>query len=496
MALMRTLAAPGARLRAATLLILVCGSAAWPAMSPMQSADIEGAFDALDTARGQDAAQFLFVSLGDGSISGTDWQAFLKRHFENRPFTRGLGAFWELAAEQLPEQRGRLAEFSATSAAASLGGALAALRSGANPDAAGSGALALQWLQLVGPDLGARKRATVVATIERVLGSQGYGRSPLAGGSQVQDLDTAQLGIQLGLTLHDYLGGSAGSRSRVTRVLGAQGWGKRFYESAGIFVFDNGVLSEQHLASLANVFEVVGPRLHAIVAVIVPEATGINPATHLLSTTGQLVFAPAIPMTQVTDPTEFTHRVGQPVAPAFTIGLAQEIVRAIQAVQFNQRPEMMVRRNAILYKAGTRQEQYVRRSVPAVAYQQDPDLLLPAVSFLWFIDSGRTFQSVVDLAMVGQRAPVDSVLLLADLLSDGSNSTFLYRTSPDGQVFRTTTRIDRTHLNRLKVGGAGPDSPLGFVSADLNYVTGIIINGKAWSVELDVQGSAASIAHR
>jgi hypothetical protein len=244
-----------------------------------------------------------------------------------------------------------------------------------------------------------------------------------------------------------------------------------FHREHGIFVFEGGLLSEAHWASLSSLFAAVPPVLHQVVAVVVPEGAGLDAAAAQLEAPGLVLDVFAAPMELASNPMEFIPRVGYRDAPEFTLGAAVQLVRAIQHVQFGLRPELRDWRDAIAVRAGARPSRYLRRTVPPEVYLADPDALLPVTAYLWFLDSGRAFFQAMELMKVKESEALDALLLLADLLSAGGGETLLFETSPDGAVRSTATPVQRT-----------PFAP------GVAIVSGFALGGEFWRFEMNDNG--------
>jgi hypothetical protein len=259
--------------------------------------------------------------------------------------------------------------------------------------------------------------------------------------------------IQFGLTMSEFMQADIEDRRRIGTLMGQSDLLRGFWMSHAIFLFDEDGLTPQHVQSLDSLMGAIPSSLHGIGAFIFPETTTVEPGTASFATSIQILYLPIVPMGNLTDPGEFLRHVGQPAAPAFTIGAAEQITYAIQEVQFAKNPSLEVRRDSILLNAKGNFEAYVRRDqiVPVESYLNDPETFLPSLAVLWFIDSERTFLIGRDLFQLGMRPGMDSVLLLADLFSAGSNTAPMFRTDTSGRVSRDTCQIARTHVTEIRI---------------------------------------------
>ncbi len=163
--------------------------------------------------------------------------------------------------------------------------------------------------------------------------------------------------------------------------------------------------------------------------------------------------------------------MGQPVAPEFTLEAAVQLMRLIQSVQFGQRPELVHRRNTILNTAGLEPTRYLRRFIPPAVYQANPDELAPLTSYLYFLDSERAFFMAMELLGYRENQAIDAVMLVADVLSGGGNTTLLLHIDPAGIVTSEPASIRRTQME--------PGLP---------YASGLTVDGYLWTFELNDRG--------
>ncbi len=244
-----------------------------------------------------------------------------------------------------------------------------------------------------------------------------------------------------------------------------------FYGRSGLLLFDNGALSQAHLASLASLYEAVPQGLHGVQVLLVPASIGLSAANAGLATDGVVLDVTAMPMSVTSDPALFVPRVGYRSAPEFTLEAATQLMRVVQEVQFTRRPGLVEWRNAILARAGNREERYIRRDVPPAVFQGNPGELLPLTAYLWFVDSERAFFQAMQLLKLKEKEALDTVLLLADVLSGGTMQTLAFQTSETGIVRAAPTPVRRTAW--------GPG---------LAIVTGMAMSGELWNFELNDAG--------
>ncbi|MCC6797800.1 MAG: hypothetical protein IT366_21985 [Candidatus Hydrogenedentes bacterium] len=431
------------RLTATCLLAagLVCGCAVRShAAEEPKNTEVVDALKAVALSSDAASADFLLARVDDPAIKTELWQRDFQTYFTTGAFTTALALFWESAIADAEEaEQPRIALISALCASEAVKPALP--NAAALPAAYQSLATSFRWLQYVAPVLDTSARGTVYSSLAKAIGSGtlgGFASTP----------QQYAFYVQTSLTVCEYA--VASGRTAAGRLLGLQPAQAAVWETHGILVFDNNAFSAQHYASLSSLLQAIPKRLHAIRAIIVPDSTGIPAGTGFI-TSGQVIYLPYIAMNVYTSPQEFLESGGR-YAPQFTAVAAQEIVRAVQAVQFWKRPALAARRDIILANAQHVGARYLRhyRMVPPGTYANNPDELLPALAYIYVIDSRTVFQMAMALFQLTEEEAVDQYLLLADLLSDGGNSAPLLATSLDGAVSYATASIGRIHASWVR----------------------------------------------
>jgi len=480
------------QLRAAALVLLLSGPGAWAAFDEEAEAGLLGAFDTLSQSDNTDAARFIGGFLEDSRYSSGEWQELFHTYFgEGGSFSPGHAVFWNWAIGQTAgEVQRRVGLVSGLWAAEAIGSSLGA---GANGDIVAFQTLAagFDWLGHIAPGLGANGRSAVFSALDDAVGARDIAvlsRSPQQYG----------IYVQYGLTLGDYATGNPNSRKIVSDIMGFNNAARRFWESRGILLFDNGALDAAQLSSLDLLLTVIPSELHNIGAFIVPGATGVSSGTSF-TTPVQIIFLELIPTGATTNPEEFPQRVGQPVSSLFTVTTAASIIRAVQDIQFALRPELRARRDMILANARGKRERFLRRYqiVPPGVYYADPNALLPSVAYPYFIDSSRAFAMGMLLFELEKQEAIDSFLLLADMLSGGSNTTVLFATDALGRISHSRASLSRIFLGQVRQAAADDTGFAGnYVPANFYICNGIAINGYYFLFETDPQGISIRVHRR
>ncbi len=471
------------------------------------TADIDDALtQQLDQAvqvlsRGQDlaAANFVLAALVDSRVGATRWQAFFHDHVGPARFTSALVEYWDYAVRSAGDATGRVATLSAFCAADAAGAAVAVWRGalrggemGQSADSAGvvqamtldddtlysapdlpaneayaAGMQAAAWLLRVHETVPLDAREGILSAFREGLNGKFPPILPVHGVAPVTQFQSAQFGMQIALALAPYSGSSPAARTAVSQLLGLPQAAADFWEARGSFLLDNGGLSAEHLEVLNGILASIPPNLVNIPAYLLPSSPQPYAAPLGLAAAGPIVQLSAVPLNETAPQTEFMTFLDRAVADKPQVSLfgarvAQELVRAIQRDQFERRPELRARREHILANAKAVRERYLRQSVDPAVYVKDPDEFLPALGLLWFGNTPRAFRMALDIAHADVPEPMESLLLMADLLAgpDGT-SVPLFEMDAQGKLTRTSAPVTRATVAQLPSaeGNAPPPSP-------------------------------------
>jgi hypothetical protein len=452
--------------------------------------------DALYTMSEDDlaSAEYLYESLASAEFTPEQWQEVFGKFLEATPFLDIHRIYWNQTIEASQGQlRARMISFAGLFTFEAI--AQTALANPVPPNVYERLRAPINYLVYLVDGMDANTRATLFGMFWDRVKEPGAERlaSALRKGL---DERTYPDYIQFGLTMSEFMQAQIEDRNRIGTLMGQPDVLRGFWMSHAIFLFDEDGLTRPHVQSLDSLMSAIPSSLHGIGAFIFPETTTVEPGAHAFATSIQILYLPIVSMGNLTDPGEFLRHVGQPAAPAFTIGAAEQITYAIQEVQFAKNPSLEVRRDSILLNAKGNHEAYVRRDqiVPVESYLNDPDTFLPSLAVLWFIDSERTFLIGRDLFQLSMRPGMDSVLLLADMLSAGSEAAPLFRTDTSGRVSRGTCQITRTHVTEIRIPRTdrfnigGPRQ-----AADLYLPSGIKIGSLSYQFTLNEYGGVEAL---
>ncbi len=421
-------------------------------------------------ARGEniEAAQQLGALLEDPAHPIDDWRRLFESAYDPASFTPALARFWSFALDNAMAPA-RIALISGHCANVTVGMGLSGRLGEGALAPQGPVDIAMGWLHRLAQSADPATRERILSHLGEALSRGGAPQIPVA--EPTPNLSRALLQVQL---IAAMLAPENERRGVVSRALNLQGGARATWDRFGILLFDNAGLAEAQVAALHSVLEAIPADLHRISAFVVPETTGLEPASTQLTAQGQVVFLPAVAMGLTTEAAEFTRDDGQPVAPAFTVTAAQQVIRAVQEVQFERRPELRTRRDMIIANAGDEPGLYLRRTVAPEVYLENPDELLPSVAFPYAIDAWRTFRMAMELFAHRRRHGLDSYLLLADMLSGGSENTLLLHTDADGRLHATPAPIGRGIVQRVRLPHDRSQR------VDMEFLNRLVISEREW----------------
>ena len=448
----------------------------------------EGIIDALSVIARQDhqqAASYLVSLLQKDEPSLTQWQDALRDGFDPVWFTENMIDFWLYALENSRGREGRTAAISGFCASTALTEALAIVRDEYSAADLAAARRSVAWLQYLATGLRGEYASSVSSALMRDFAALNLSMAPRPGA----DPEYVRLAVEVCLTVALFGQPAPAGRAEVAQALQLPVRERLFWERHGAFLFDSQALSNQHLASLDALISQIPPQLHGIVAYLVPDALGLSMIQPRINSPGQLIYLPMIAMDVPTDPDVFIRGTGRPVAAEFTIQAAQAVTRAIQATQFERRPVLPSKLDAILLHARGERSRYLRPYVPPAAYLEDPLELLPSIAYLYFIDSTACWRQAIELFTVKEEDPLDSLLLLIDMFSGGSGASMAYATDGAGQVISSPFAIGRTHLDWMQLPDADrPGWPGDPFLVNVAFVTAVEMAGSHWVFELDNLG--------
>lgn len=374
------------------------------------------------------------------------WQALFGEQLAATPYTPALGAqWWRLLSEPRPEQPG-LARVAGRLFAVVLSGALARTP----PDAAEFDA-ALVWMEGVMVS-SAPVAAEVRAGMEPLLkakpldlcappgplpaappppDSQGLAAEP-ADPVPVERFVGAHA-MQAAVTL-----GLLAGPEKVGDWIKAPTPALRAYQTTGMWIFDDGLLPPAAFTSLLSLVSAAPQALTGMSAVVclpypvplrVPGAVAAPPPTPWDAWTAPVALPPAL----------------LPSVPLFTGAALRQTAEMIQAKELARRPEL-VQGGRELFGANMERVNSPFRQWLSAAGVRGPGDFYAALGALWMVNSRLMLDAAAALYQAGEFEPIAAALLVADLFSNGGDTTLLFETNPAGVVSSRQAALRRAVL--------------------------------------------------
>lgn len=241
-----------------------------------------------------------------------------------------------------------------------------------------------------------------------------------------------------------------------------------FFKSTGVWLFGGEALNPEQLAILESVFTSIPFSLHGIAAAFVQEGIpAVNPE-NALRIPGYTLRVPVLDLSLMRDATLLPPLLSLPPLPEYTALLLEQVAQAVTSFQLIKRPELMQRCFHVLDWVRKRPEAGLEQIVPGVLMPASPDRLVTHLVYLWLINSDMWLDGALALYVQHLAAPFLSLLLAADVFSEGSDVTRLLHTTSAGKVYSEQTAVRRTEW-----AGVG------------NVVTAVALRGQLWHYEGD-----------
>lgn len=400
------------------------------------------------------------------------WQALFTEHLASTPYTPALGAqWWRILSEPRPEQPG-LARIAGRFFAVVLSGALERTP----PDAAEFDA-ALAWIEGVMVS-SAPVAAEVRAGMEPLLRVKPLNLcappapppatppSPDTAGT-VSPTPQAEAGTPLPA---DRFAGASAMQAAVTLGLlaGPERVGEwikaptpalRAYQTTGMWIFDDGLLPPAAFTSLLSLASAAPQVLTGMSAMV------CLPYPVPLRVPGAVAAPPPMPWDAWTAPVALPPAL-LPSVPLFTGAALRQTAEMIQAKELARRPELAQGCNELFGANMDRLDSPFRQWL-AAAGVRGPGDFFAALGALWMVNSRLMLDAAASLYQAGEFETIAAVLLVADLYSNGGDTTLLFETNPAGVVSSRQAALRRAVLPTGRPCVTGVAAGEGFLHFDL-----------------------------
>ncbi len=399
------------------------------------------------------------------------WRALFGEHLAAAPYTSALGAqWWRLISVTRPEQP-FLARIAGCFHAVALSQALES-----SPPTPGFDA-ALLWIEGVmasAPPLATELRAGMEALLkEKPLdllaplaptvppADAGAAAPPpgavvpaAPGAGATEGRFAGPFAMQAAVTL-----GLLAGPEKVGDWIKAPTPALRAYQTTGVWIFDDGLLPPPVFTSLQS-----------LVSAAPQVLTGMSAMVCLsypvpLRAPGAVAAPPPVPWDAWTPPVALPPAV-LPAVPLYTGAALRQTAEMIQAKELARRPEL-VQGCGELFGANIERTDSPFRQWLASAGVTGPGDFYAALGALWMVNSRLMLDAAATLFDAGEFEPVAAVLLVADLYSNGGDTTLLFQTNPAGVVSSQQAALRRAVLPSGRPYVTGVASGRGMLYFDL-----------------------------
>ncbi len=231
------------------------------------------------------------------------------------------------------------------------------------------------------------------------------------------------------------------------------------YRASGVWVFDGGMLAPPQVQSLGSLLTAMPAAVSGVSVVAMMQLPFSLRAPGVV-----LPLAPVLPELQ-RPPVVLPPGVMLPAIPEFTATAARALGELIQQRELARRPELAKRRDVLLLIAGERADSALPAFLAPGGYAGSGDFF-PALTVLWLTGSEAALNAASALSGQGDHESIYALLLLADLLSCGGDTTLVFSTGTMGQVVGGQAALRRN-----------------FVEPGHVYITGVAAGGTMFSFD-------------
>jgi len=265
--------------------------------------------------------------------------------------------------------------------------------------------------------------------------------SPMPGARRSASL-SSRPGMQTAVALLPY-----GSPETVADWLVLSPAEKNMLKASACWVFDGGRLQTSQLDQFLRALRAWQLGKMGILALFVggtPDQPIRLPYVQVNGTVepGMTLVIPWMPPDAWREPRELVPGLVLPPCPEQTAVLVWECVRTLQAREFQRRPHLRYRRDALLTFSGRTDNELVP-FLTTLGWSGHPDDLFPTLAIAWSGGCDTLFPAAAMLQQQGKEGPMAVLLQMADLLSMGKDTTPLMVSRSDGNFSRQETTLRR-----------------------------------------------------
>jgi hypothetical protein len=273
-------------------------------------------------------------------------------------------------------------------------------------------------------------------------------------------------------TLEDALTLSVPVKSQIASALHLEAGYDLLWNDFSVLALDNHNLHPLQRDFLHRYLSCLPAGIHDLRAIAATELLGsTTPSVALDGAGGDINISPV----RIGDANDnpFPAEVAGRDVDRFSMGVAHEVNRAVDAYTVSRNNRLHSREGALLGVAGSQHLNYLRSSFPDGYFTSDPAEFFPCIADQWFADTRQTLNLAIVRHQAGRSAPANQFLWCADVYSLGGDSTSFYTMDTQGGIVRERIPLWRD-------GGGN--------------ITRMVVDNVTYDFTLDPQGNVIDIA--
>ncbi|HPU98635.1 MAG TPA: hypothetical protein PLO53_11880, partial [Candidatus Hydrogenedentes bacterium] len=226
---------------------------------------------------------------------------------------------------------------------------------------------------------------------------------------------------------------------------------KRMLKAAGSWVFDGGRLQQEQWDTVLDILRAWRPGKFGICAVFLGQAPDPSIRYPVYAAGGMnepaaALMIPWLPPDATRPPRELWPGIVLPPQPEQVAACVRECARTIQFREFQRRPHIRFRRDALL-TLSRNVDNGLFPFLGSLGWSGDPDDLFPALAVAWTGGCDSLFTAAAAYQQQGRDGPMAILLQMADLLSMGGDTAPLMVYGLNQSLLRQDAALKRAMLS-------------------------------------------------
>jgi hypothetical protein len=226
----------------------------------------------------------------------------------------------------------------------------------------------------------------------------------------------------------------------------------------GVLVLDNNGLDARQRRAVRELLALIPPTLHRTAHISVHALLGNRgrgrERLRLVGSRG--VNIASVSVAAHAD-NGFPDDVEAVAVPTFCAVLQHELNHSVDYDSVNGNPERLARRDALIARAGSNPEQYLRSMLAPGFFVRYPQEFFASISNAYFADSFQTLLLAVERFENGAHEPLNQFLFFADVYAEGRDETLFVRQTSDCEFSLHAVPIgrdERGHIESIRLPDA------------------------------------------